>query len=155
MRCVHFRPQMRWRPSLVRVSEVHLFLLLRRTRMPSTVSPPRADLLLSVRRCRRNQSGFVSAGTDLISAECFCPAAHQVVGEANLCPKPLAFAQPATAPLETAGFGARPVGPGVAMTTGASSSRKASAMWGATLNAHRPMGRCPRDLLGLGCRAPA
>ena len=48
MRCVHFRPQMRWRPSPVRVSEVHHFLLLRlrRTRMPSTVSPPRADLLL-------------------------------------------------------------------------------------------------------------
>ena len=46
----------------------------------------------------------------------------------------LALAGPTTAPLETAGIGARPVGPGVAMTTGASSSRKASAMWGATLN---------------------
>ena len=56
---------------------------------------------LSVRRCRRNQSGFVSAGTDLISAECFCPAAHQVVGEANLCPKPLAFAYPDWASLFT------------------------------------------------------
>ena len=42
----------------------------------------------------------------------------------------LARAGPTTAPLETAGIGARPVGPGVAMTTGASSSRKASAMWG-------------------------
>ena len=32
---------------------------------------------------------------------------------------------------------------------------KASAIWGATVNAHRPVGRCPRDLTGLGCRAPA
>ena len=32
--------------------------------------------------------------------------------------------------------GAGPVGPGVAMTTGASSSRKASTMWGAIVNAN-------------------
>ena len=38
MRSVHFRPQMRWIPSLDRVREVHHFFLVRRTRMPSTVS---------------------------------------------------------------------------------------------------------------------